>query len=65
VQFHLVELAFDSLGDPEERHFFNNLPTSFNLPDETVDRLQDAGHRLLRESEDFQRLLDLLRSPSQ
>jgi NTE family protein len=61
VQFHLVELAFDSLEDPEERDFFDNLPTSFNLPDETVDRLRDAGHRLLRASEDFQRLLDLLR----
>jgi NTE family protein len=60
VQFHLVELAFDSLEDPEERDFFNNLPTSFNLPDETVDRLREAGHRLLRESEDFQRLLAVL-----
>jgi NTE family protein len=61
VQFHLVELAFDFLEDPEERHFFNNLPTSFNLPDETVDRLRNAARRLLRESEDFQRLLALLR----
>jgi NTE family protein len=64
VQFHLVELAFDFLEDPEERHFFNNLPTSFNLPDETVDRLRDVGHRLLRESEDFQRLIALLRPPA-
>ena len=64
VQFHLVELAFDFLEDPEERHFFNNLPTSFNLPDDTVDRLRDVGRRLLRESEDFQQLLDLLPPPS-
>ncbi len=61
VQFHLVELAFDFLEDPEERHYFNNLPTSFNLPDEAVDRLQEAGRRLLRESEDFQEFLGRLR----
>jgi NTE family protein len=65
VQLHLVELGFDFLEDPEERHFFNHLPTSFNLPDETVDRLRDVGRRLLRESEDFQRLLDSLRPPAQ
>lgn len=63
VQFHLVELAFDFLEDPEERDFFNNLPTSFNLPDETVDRLRDDARRLLRQSEDFQQLLDLRRPP--
>jgi NTE family protein len=63
VRFHLVELAFDFLEDPEERRFFNNLPTSFDLPDETVDRLRDAARRLLRESEDFRRLLAVLRPP--
>jgi NTE family protein len=61
VQFHLVELAFDFLEDPEERAFFNNLPTSFNLPDETVDRLRDAARRLLRESEDYQEFLASVR----
>jgi NTE family protein len=64
VKLHLIELAFDFLEDPEERTFFNNVPTSFNLPDETVDRLRDVARRLLRESEDFQRLLALLRPPS-
>jgi NTE family protein len=47
--------------DPEEREYFNNLPTSFSLPDDTIDRLRDAARRLLRESEDYQQLLDLLR----
>jgi hypothetical protein len=45
-------------------HRYNYLPTSFNLPDGTVDRLRDAARRLLRESEDYQRLLALLRPPS-
>jgi NTE family protein len=34
-----------------------NLPTSFRLPDEAVDRLRDLGGRLLRESPKVQALL--------
>ena len=36
------------------------IPTTFTLPDETVDRLIEAGRRLLRESPEFQRLLAAL-----
>ncbi len=60
VQTHMIEVAFDLLEDPEERHFFNNVATSFNLDDETVDRLIEVGERLLRESPDFQELLGAL-----
>jgi NTE family protein len=57
VESYLVELAFDSIADSEEREFFHNIPTSFNLPDETVDRLIEMGRRLLRESPDYQHFL--------
>lgn len=57
VDFHPVVISFDALADPKERSFFKNLPTTFNLPDETVDRLIEVGGRLLMESEEFQRLL--------
>ena len=57
VGTHLVEVAFGAIEDPEERAFFENLPTTLALDDETVDRLVEAGRRLLRESPDFQALL--------
>ena len=50
-------------GDEYERYGFfcravlNALPTSFNLPPEDIDRLREAGGRLLRASPDYQRLL--------
>ncbi len=34
-----------------------NMPTSFVLPAEDVDRLREIGARLLRESPDFQDLV--------
>jgi len=48
--FHLVEVSFDAVVDPEERAYLNALPTSLHLPDEDIDRLRRAGRRLLRES---------------
>ena len=56
-EFRLVEVSFDAIRDEEERRYFNNLPTSFHLQAEAVDRLREAGRRLLRESAVFQELL--------
>lgn len=61
VSSHLVEVAFDSEADAEERSFLNELPTSFHLDDPTVDRVIEAGRRLLRESPAYQELLGELR----
>jgi NTE family protein len=57
VGFELVDLYFDGLSDPRERAYLRNLPTSFRLPDEAVDRLRAAGRELLRSSPEFQRAL--------
>ena len=53
----VAEVAFENLADEKERRFFNEVKTSFNLDDETVDRLIEVGGRLLRESPDFQAFL--------
>ena len=45
----------------EERMLFNNIATSFSLADDEVDRLIEAGHRLLEASPEFQKLLATLR----
>jgi NTE family protein len=57
ITFYLAEVRFEDLEDPEERSYLNNLPTSFQLKSEEVDKLRDAARRLLRKSDDFQRLL--------
>jgi NTE family protein len=61
VQAHLIEVSFDRIRDEELRRYFKGLPTSFVLPDEDVDRLRDAGRRLLRESPVYRELVDTLR----
>ena len=57
---HVAEVAFEYLDDPKERAFFDGVETSFNLDDETVDRLIEVGGRLLRESPDFKEFLGTL-----
>jgi len=42
---------------PEEREYYDLIPTSFSLSEEQVDRLILAGRELLRNNPDFQRLL--------
>jgi NTE family protein len=53
----VVDVSFDAIPDPEQRDYFMNLPTSFVLPDEAVDRLRDMAGRLLRRSPDYQHVL--------
>jgi len=57
LSFDTIDISFDTLTDETERAYFMNLPTSFRLPDEAVDRLRDLGGRLLRESPKVQALL--------
>ncbi len=57
LAYYPIEISFAGIADPEERRFFYNQPTSFVLPDESVDRLRAIGARLLRESKDFQAFL--------
>jgi len=61
IQFYVIEVKFDALKDEEERLYFMRLPTSFKLSPEEVDKLRDAAHRILAESQEFQRLLKDLR----
>jgi len=61
INFYVVEVKFDALRDEAERMYFKRFPTSFKLPPEKVDQLRDVAHRILGESEEFQRLLRDLR----
>ena len=61
IQFYVVEVKFDALKDEAERMHFKRLPTAFKLPAEQVDKLRDVAHRLLADSEEYQRLLSDLK----
>ena len=57
ITFDAIDVSFDALVDPAERRYFMDLPTSFVLPPDAVDKLRAVGGRLLRESPGFQTLL--------
>ena len=54
VQLRVLDISFDAVADPDERKRLMNLPTSFSLPEESVDALRDVAGRLLRQSTDYQ-----------
>jgi NTE family protein len=60
VEIYPVQVAFDYIASREEREWFKNLPTTFELPRETVDRLRAVARRLLAEDPQFRSLLKAL-----
>jgi NTE family protein len=57
VTIYAVDVSFAALKDKAELDYLNELPTSFYLPDEAVDRLRAAAGKAIMASPDFQRLL--------
>ena len=57
LQLYVVDLTFDNLADPKQRDYFNDLPTSFKLSKEQVDKLIDVGGKLLIEHPEFKRFI--------
>ena len=61
IEFFPVEVAFEYIQSDQERNWFKNLPTSFELSHETVDRLRAVGRRILGEDPEFTRLMEGLK----
>jgi NTE family protein len=57
LTLEVFDVSFDAIPDSKERASFMNLPTSFVLPAEDVDRLREVAGRLLRESEKYESLV--------
>jgi NTE family protein len=53
-----IEVSFQMLNDKKERDYLNQLPTSFALPAEAVDRLRAAARKIILESPELQRMLE-------
>jgi NTE family protein len=54
---YAIDVSFADLADPAERAYLNELPTSFVLTDEGVDRLRAAAGKIIETSPDFKKLL--------
>src|SRR6185295_20110442 len=61
VDFYPVQVAFEYIASPDERAWFKALPTTFELPPASVDRLRAVGRRLLLEDPNFQQLIEDLK----
>ncbi len=53
TDFTFCELTFDAVPDPRLRRCLQGLPTSFSLPEKTVDLLRKSAGYLLLNSPDF------------
>jgi len=50
----VVDISFDAIRDPKERAYFMNLPTSFVLPTEDIDKLRAVAGQLMRQSTEYE-----------
>ena len=58
TDYSFIEVAFDGLSDEQEKTYLNNIPTTFKLTREQVDRLRRAAGTILDTHPDYQKLLD-------
>jgi len=63
IDVFVIDVAFHAIDDPVARRYFTDLPTTFSLSDDQVDRLRVIGGKLLRESREYNRLLCSLGAP--
>jgi NTE family protein len=57
ADIHVIEVSFQVLKDRAERDYLNQLPTSFVLPDEAIDRLRAAAATIILDSPDLREML--------
>ncbi len=57
IEFFPIEVAFEYIQSERDRNWFKNLPTSFELPRETIDRVRAVGAQILNADSEFQKLV--------
>jgi NTE family protein len=57
ITLQVLDVSFDAIPDPKERAYFMDLPTSFVLPPEDVDRLREVAGKLLRQSAEYKAIV--------
>lgn len=58
MKLYVVDISFDNLPDGEEKTYLKELPTSFYLEKDQVDRLISAGRVLLRNHPEFKAFIE-------
>jgi hypothetical protein len=58
IKVYIVLIEFASLEDRQERHHFQNMPTSLSLPEKSVNELRAVARKLLYQSGPFQDLIE-------
>lgn len=61
ISYHVIDIEFDRLEDPQERKVLHDCPTSFKLLREQVDCLRSDAGKILDSHPEFQKLLAELR----
>jgi len=57
VEYYFISLDFKQMQDPGDAYYLNNIPTTFTLTDDQVDKLINAGETTLRNHPEFIRLM--------
>jgi NTE family protein len=57
AEIYVIDVSFKALQDMSERDYLNQLPTSFALPNEAIDRLRAAARTVILNSPDLQQAL--------
>lgn len=57
ADIYFIDANFNEIEDQAEREYLMKIPTTLFLTDEQIERLQLAASRLIRNSPDFQRLM--------
>ena len=57
AKIYPIDVSFPALKDKAEREYLNQLPTSFVLTDEQVDRLRRAAGTIIMDSPEFRQVL--------
>jgi NTE family protein len=57
IALYAVDVSFPKLKDKAEFDYLNNLPTSFVLPPEAVDRLRAAAQTIILSSPEIKRMI--------
>ncbi len=61
IEFFPIEVAFDYIQSEGDRNWSKNLPTTFELPRTTVDRIRAEGRQILHEDKEYNKLVTELK----
>ena len=59
TDIYTIEVSFQALRDQAERDYLNDLPTTFVLPEASIDRLRAAAAKIILESPDLREVLKM------